>query len=287
MKMGKRTEAVVRALAMVAAAGAVTAVATSAEARWRGAATCLKAIGERTRTGDEFAWGLNCTAAGSGNYQVVHSHQHLTATDWYWEWPQDSNGAAGTSVTVRDGTPWVVSADHSVWWKQSPAGGTPDTGGSWFSYPTNKCEGGTLTIRQVVGDTSIAVGDANYVYVIGGNGQVRTWNGSCWAQLPTFASGTAREIAIWGGWPAGQRYRPWVVLNNNEFWYLTAADVWKKLVGSGVAISQGVCVDTGGATRWNWVAPTWRQDTTWTGGAMNQITPAWIIAANGTGYHWE
>lgn len=272
-------------IALGAAALVTTAAARAEAAHWRGAASCLKAIAERTRQGDEFAWALNCTANGAG-FNVVHSHQRLQGNGWYWEWPRDSAGASGTSITVRAGTPWVVSADHGVWWKDSAS---PENGGQWWSYPTNKCEGGSLTIRQVVGDTSIAVGDGNIVYVIGGNGQVRTWNGSCWAQLPTLpGGGTAREIAIWGGWPAGQRTKPWVVLNNNQFWYLNANSAWQQLPGLGVAISQNKCVDTGGAGLWRWSAPTWEPDpNAWTNGAITQVTGLWILAATGVAYNWE
>ena len=50
---------------------------------------------------------------------------------------------------------WVVAKetssglDSSVWYYKD---------GSWVHMPTNRCEGGNLSIRQIVGDNAIAVG---------------------------------------------------------------------------------------------------------------------------------
>lgn len=275
----------VRVLTAVASFGVATTAAVSADARWRGAASCLKAIAERTRQGDEFAWALSCTPNGS-NYKIVHSHQRLTATDWNWEWPLDPQGGAATSITVRDGIPWAISANHLIWWKAPPAGGDATTGGTWYYYPNNRCEGGTLTTRQVVGDTSIAVGAGNIVYVIDGSNQVRNWNGSCWAQLPTFPYRQVHEIAIFHD---GQN-RPWVVLDNGQFWRYTTSNVWQQVLnGSGKGVATAHVIGSDGASRWNYNFNTlaFEYDSTWTFGAITQLTDNWVLAANGTAYDWE
>src|SRR5689334_8539541 len=115
MRMGiKRWMGVV---SMMAAAAAVGTLSKPAEARWREAADCLKAIAGRQVSRGAFAWGLNCGPAGGGTFKVVHAVEAGSVAVPYWRWDEDLQHGRGTSIALHDQMPWVISVDNIVWYK--------------------------------------------------------------------------------------------------------------------------------------------------------------------------
>jgi hypothetical protein len=268
------------------ALGLVVSFASNAEAaHWRQAATSLKAIAERDRIGDVFAWAISCTPAGlPGNYQIVYANEVGTPDVGYWTFPADPQNGAATSITVKGGTPWAISVDNSVWYK---------SGTTWYYLPTNKCEGGAITLRQQPGDTAIAVGDAGNIWVVESGGAptdtLRWWNGSCWVRLPTLPS-SVKEVSIWQGAPAGQRYRPWVVTQSGAFYQWNTSNQWELIPnGTGLGVGTYAAIGSDGVSRWtyNFTTNSFDYDSTWNLGAISQLYGQWVIHGDGRTFHWE
>jgi hypothetical protein len=123
----------IRSVVILAALGTTLTLAPDARAgSWSLAANCLKAIGADGYVGEYGIWALSCTASPvAGNWKLVKA-------DWvangngenpYWQWDLDPQGGAGSSITVKYGIPYVVSAASNVWYKAN---------NNWVAYPSNR-----------------------------------------------------------------------------------------------------------------------------------------------------
>jgi len=279
----------IRAALVVSCLSFVLGSTSHAEAaRWRKAATCLKAaIESRGSVGSgRFVWAISCDSAGNGNNKVVYGTTHSAGNgeSFWWKFTQ-SGGAAGTSIALKDSVPYVISSNNTVWhWAPNDL---------WFSYPTNRCEGGNVSMQQVLGEQSIAVAADSTIYVVEANGTpsntLRKWTGSCWQRLPVLPDGSAKQVSIWDAAPAA-RNRPWVATTTGKFYRLTSANAWELIGGGqgyGVSPNYVIALDTSARWRINWNTGVFAQDTTWSGGAIRQQDDWWVVTLGGLTYHWE
>jgi hypothetical protein len=233
-------------------------------------------------------WAISCDPVGNGNYKVKYGTTYSSGNgeNFYWAFTQ-SGTAGGTSVTVKGSVPYVVSISNTVWYQ-------PQDNDLWYYFPTNRCEGGNVSIQQVVGDPSIAVGEDGTIFVIESGGTpsntLRKWTGSCWQRSPVLPEGSAKEVAIFDNNLPGQRNLPWVATTTGNFYRLTSSNVWQIVSGGqgyGVSLDYVIGLDTSG--RWGRSPTTgvFTKDTTWTGGTIRQQDNSWVVTDAGPAYHWE
>jgi len=167
---------------------------------------------------------------------------------------------------------YVIAGDNKVW-RQDNSHNSDKT---WSFYNNNKCNGGTLMLRQVAGDNNVAAA-GGALYVIG-DSRVNWWNGTCWFQMAALPSGTPVDIAphpygsdntkIWAVNASGTIYQ-WT----NSGWVLNAGGTGKGLSDAGWLIgSDGRSLwrqaSAGPAYTGPW---TFTRETTWTFGSVVQI----------------
>lgn len=142
--------------------------------------------------------------------------------------------AGGTSLTVSiQNKLWLIDANGNIWKSGTSTNFVPT---SWVQQPNNACEGGSIAPRQISRDNNIAVGTPNGVetpYVIEWDGNVRMWNGSCYASQP-LPSGRARDIGVWS-----DLHNPWAVNGENTIFRWNGSS-WVTIssgLGTGVNLS--------------------------------------------------
>jgi hypothetical protein len=257
---------------------------------WRAAKECLKELAEEQIEGGYGYWGLDCAASPvDGNWVLVYAELVDDSNNSRWKWSPDPQGGAGSHLTLKDGVPYVVNSASNIWVKLDNA---------WLFHANNKCEDGDkIQIQQNTGDPAIAVGDNANVWVVESDGDpvntVRHWNGLCWERLPELPA-SVKAISIWGAPPAGQRDRPFVVTTDGSLYQFDTSNQWRTIPngwGEGVGGYRKV-IGLGSTTLWsfNYATQTFRQgpqDLAWTLGEIKQITQNWVLAKNGTVYHWE
>jgi hypothetical protein len=112
--------------------------------------------------------------------------------------------------------------------------------------------------------------------------------------MPTAGlTSSVKEVAIHTGRASGDRWLPWVVLNDGNFFkldYTAAGFQWVYVPnGWGTAISSATVVGLGDTSLWkfNHTTGVFTHDTTWDKGVIRQMSGGWVIDGNGKGWHWE
>jgi hypothetical protein len=301
--MNKNTVGRVKAatLSLLASLGFVCATATEAQAqaRWVPHASNVHVVVD----GDGVvfdgvsadAWALSKDLGPGGGNKVLKGNEFCTGgcTVFQYEWFADG-GAEGTSLTFQHsnlhggetGRPWIVGKNNTVWYR---------TTAGWFPYPTNRCEGGTISMRQVLGQTAIAVGYGTNVYVIESNNpsgnSVRWWSGSCWYRTPAPPSAPT-TIGIWPYPELHQQTNPWISTTSGAMYRWTGA-AW-------VAVSGGISRGVGGGRAGSVIG--WDRKSIWNANASGSgftwrfdrpvnITNIgdgnWYTDADGKGFRWD
>jgi len=252
---------------------------------WRKAQYNIKAAVDGTYNGAQYrVWALSAEKGPGGGQKVVKGREWCQGNCEYPNFVFDVDGTAeGTSIAVERmsgniARPWLVAKDSSVWYRQSDG---------WYMMPTNRCEGGNLTVRQTVGDPALAVAYGTNIYVIDGNYNIRWWGGYCWAQMPS-PPGTPKEISVWTPGAVETRTNPWVVATDGTLSRWTGYAWVTVTAGTGKGVGRSSVIGMDGASIWflNAAGNSFSIENGWgANGAISQVDGLdWVVAADGTLY---
>lgn len=209
-------------------------------------------------------YALSCTTApGGGKHLYRWNSSNRT-------WSKQGS-AEGTSLTRgEDGAYYLVGANNTVW---------RNAGAGWAQYPTNRCEGGNISLQHTLRNNNIAVGvntNGSHVYVIesvSGTDRSLWWNGSCWFRMPALPSGSVRELAVYDDPAQGLDSLIWARNANMEVFRWTGATWVSMAPGLALGMIKNYVIGSDGESIWYYDQVQGWIPSNWTFGPIEHIGP--------------